>query len=61
MTWDEFKADVDEQLAELGKDGSVELSHIDTILPELGYYVSLSKDGSLCIDECDLDDVVLNA
>lgn len=53
MTWDEFKNDVDEQLRELGKDGSIELSNLDRILPELGYYVTITKDGALCLDEVD--------
>lgn len=51
MTWDDFKNDIDQQLIELGKDGSIELSHVDVLLPELGYYVKVSEDGLLCVHD----------
>lgn len=51
MTWNDFKNDIDQQLIELGKDGSIELSHVDVLLPELGYYVKVNEDGLLCVQD----------
>lgn len=33
MTWDEFKASVDQQLAEAGKNGSIDIFWIDCHMP----------------------------